>query len=257
MICGIDLGSRQVKLVLLENDSIAKKELFNTITFYKEKTRHDAKAICIERERLDIPKGAELIITGYGKNNLGLKNTSQITEVKAQVWGAIFQTGYRDFSLLDIGGQDIKVIQVRAGRVINILMNDKCAAGSGRYLEGMAGILGVGLNEIGEYYEEPVVLDSACAIYGESELIGKLAEGYSIPRLCAGVNLALCKRIIPMLSDLSTGERLFCSGGVAQNRAIIHLLNERSYHAETLNDPVFNGSIGCASWGIRGLNEKY
>ncbi len=251
MICGLDLGSRQVKLVYMNNEGILRKQVHNTINFYREKTSPGSGRIWVDKSKLNLPENAVLVVTGYGRNNLGLKNTTHITEVKAQVLGAIFQTKIRDFSLLDVGGQDIKIIRVQEGRVINLQMNDKCAAGSGRYLEGMASILGVGLSEIGKYYEDPVLLDSTCAIYGESELIGKLAEGYPVTSLCAGVNQALCRRIIPMLSGLVKKERFFCSGGVAQNNAIIHILKKNGYAPEVLVDPVSNGAIGCAFWGLQ------
>jgi len=251
MICGLDLGSRNVKLVLLDQGGVVRKEVYNTIDFYKERTLALSEGICLDKNRLDIPEAVRLVVTGYGRNNLGLRGTEQITEVKAQIVGAKYQTGTSDFVLLDIGGQDIKVIRVEKGRVVNLHMNDKCAAGSGRYLEGMAAILGVSLDEIGKYYEDPVIMDSTCAIYGESELVGKLAEGYPIPNLCAGVNEALFRRILPMLSDLPKGERLICSGGVAQNRGIINLLARNGYKPEILNDPISNGAIGCAIWGLK------
>ena len=125
--------------------------------------------------------------TGYGRNTLNLKGVRVVSEIRAHVSGALFQTGLRDFTLLDMGGQDTKVALVRNGRLQDFVMNDKCAASSGRYLENMAAILEVDLKELSSYWEEPVRLDATCGIFGESELIGQILRGHSVARLvCRG-----------------------------------------------------------------------
>ena len=152
--------------------------------------------------------------------------------------------------MLDIGGQDIKAIRLRSGRVDDFATNDRCAASSGRYLENMAAVLGMTLEELTGHYEDPVELSSTCAIFGETELVGLLAEGYAPERLAAGVNLAVCSRILPLLARFP-GPFLVVTGGVARNPGLIRLLGERtSYEILVPRHPEFIAARGCclATW---------
>ena len=174
-------------------------------------------------EGLGLPVVDHLVSTGYGRNTLELAGGEAIPELKAHVLGAIYQTGFKDFTLVDLGGQDSKIIQVRKGKMIDFLTNDKCAASSGRYLENMASILDVPLEELGQYADAPVELNSTCAVFGESELIGKIVEGFPLSELAAGVNATIVKRILPLLRSFA-GEVLVFTGGVAHNQAVGKLL---------------------------------
>ena len=125
-------------------------------------------------------------------------------------------------------------------------MNDKCAASSGRYLENMAAILEVSLEELSSHWQDPVHLDSTCGIFGESELIGQILRGYPMERLCAGVNHTLVKRVLPMLRRFRA-RHLLVTGGVALNRALIRLLEQETGEPVIVPPhPQHNGAIGCA-----------
>jgi predicted CoA-substrate-specific enzyme activase len=146
-----------------------------------------------------------------------------------------------------MGGQDTKVAQVRDGRLTDFVMNDKCAASSGRYLENMAAVLEVSLSELSSHWEEPVKLDATCGIFGESELIGQILRGYPLERLCAGVNQTLVKRVLPMLRRFPS-DRLVLTGGVALNKALATLLErETGLQIIVPPHPQHNGAIGCAT----------
>ncbi len=188
-------------------------------------------------------------MTGYGRNSINLHGARVISEIKAHVAGARTQTGLTDFTLLDMGGQDTKVAQVVGGRLTDFVMNDKCAASSGRYLENMASVLEVSLDELSSHYDEPVALDATCGIFGESELIGQILRGYPVARLCAGVNLTLVKRVMPMLKRFPS-DTLVITGGVALNGAMITLLRAQCGMEIIIpKHPQHNGAIGCASNG--------
>jgi predicted CoA-substrate-specific enzyme activase len=179
----------------------------------------------------------------------------------AHAMGARYLTGLSDFLLVDIGGQDSKVVLVENEKVVDFTMNDKCAASSGRYLENMAGVLGVSMEELGRHYQDPVDLDSTCAIFGESELIGKLVEGVPLASLCAGVNYSIFRRIAPMITQLLTqfsGGTVVLSGGVSLNAAIQHIIRENLKNQRVLILPnaQFTGAIGCAAWYISRDNGK-
>jgi len=254
-ICGIDLGSRSVKIALMQQKSegerleILRLESLDTIRFYREYGRKQGEKLVVDFEALGLPTVERLVSTGYGRNTLELAGGEAIPELKAHVLGAIYQTGLKDFTLVDLGGQDSKIIQVRKGKMIDFLTNDKCAASSGRYLENMASILDVTLEELGQYSDAPVELNSTCAVFGESELIGKIVEGYSLAELAAGVNATIVKRILPLMRSF-TGEVLVFTGGVAHNQAVGKLLETGTGRRIVIpKEPQFNGAIGCCVEG--------
>ncbi|MCL6582024.1 MAG: acyl-CoA dehydratase activase [bacterium] len=252
-VWGMDLGSREVKIVLMgEGREIRQMESYETIAFYRRcRQIEPGGGLRIEDESIGPAKnlGYPVVTTGYGRNSLCFENSYQIPEIMAHALGACYLSGLSDFILVDIGGQDSKVALVEQGKVSDFVMNDKCAASSGRYLENMARVLGVSLEELGRYAENPVELDSTCAIFGESELIGKLVEGASLSSLCAGVNFSVFRRLAPMLSQFS-GQVILLSGGVSRNAAIQQIIRENCKPRQVVVLPhsQFVGAIGCAYW---------
>jgi (R)-2-hydroxyacyl-CoA dehydratese activating ATPase len=254
-ICGIDLGSRSVKIALMreriegEGLEILCLESMDTISFYREYGRKSGEKLVVDFEAIGLPVVDRLVSTGYGRNTLELVGGEAIPELKAHMLGALYQTGLKDFTLADLGGQDSKIIQVRKGKMIDFMTNDKCAASSGRYLENMASILNMSLEELGHYSAAPVELNSTCAVFGESELIGKIVEGFPVAELAAGVNASIVKRILPLLHSF-TGEILVFTGGVAYNHAVGKLLETWSGKKIVVpKEPQFNGAIGCCVEG--------
>lgn len=248
MNIGIDLGSRRVKIVLMEGSEIVRARSFDTLPFYRRYGTIRGGKLWVQFNRLDLPidPRSRIFVTGYGRNTINLSGGRIVTEIQAHTQGAIFQTGLQDFTLVDLGGQDTKVAYVERWEVKDFLMNDKCAAGSGRYLENMARVLAVSLKDLGGHYNDPIDLDATCAIFGESEMIGKIIEGIPIPRICAGVNFSVVRRVLPLINRFPR-QNIVVSGGVARNKAILKLLS-RSIHAPVIapKRPAFNGAIGCA-----------
>lgn len=250
-IFGIDLGSREVKMVLMENGEISYKNKISTMKFYRDYCSYDEKII-FDVERLGLGKIDKFVSTGYGKNNTDLAFFKAINEIKAHAYGALFQSGMENFILLDIGGQDVKIIKVEKGLVTDLELNEKCAASCGRYLENMANVLEVSLDDMASYYDNPVELNSTCAVFSESELIGRIAEGSSMERLCAGVNYSLYKRLKSFFNKFH-GETLLLSGGVAGNMAIQKYLKNDYKNVIKLEESQFNGAIGCCYYGEKVL----
>lgn len=263
---GIDIGSREVKLIVLEDGHrVIWRHQLSTASFYRQyctralrdsQSMEDAEGqseltLSVDFEGLGLykhfDKGQPLrgMSTGYGRHHTKLNGLVAINEIKAHAYGAIAQSGLKDFVLLDIGGQDVKILKVEKGIVVDLNLNDKCAASCGRYLENMATALEMSLPELSTYYLEPVTLNSTCAVFSESELVGKMAMGYSVPELAAGVNFALYKRIEPLLRPFKRSPILL-SGGVAKNAALVHYLGQHFSAVEVLADAQFNGAIGCA-----------
>lgn len=248
MICGIDLGSRSVKIAIKDGENLNFSR-YDTIKFYRENGHKEGDSLVINFSQIGLNNIEKLVSTGYGRNTIRIKGGIDIPEIKAHVLGAVYQTGLSDFTLLDLGGQDSKVTLIRGGKMVDFLTNDKCAASSGRYLENMANVLGVDLEELSKHSDDPVELDSTCAIFGESELIGKVLEGHSIESLSAAVNHTIVKRVKPMLKHLASPKLVF-TGGVAQNRAVQKILaEEMSVEVIVPRYPQLNGAIGCCVYG--------
>jgi predicted CoA-substrate-specific enzyme activase len=191
-----------------------------------------------------------IIATGYGRMSAELTGADSISELKAHFLGARFQVPYDSFTLLDMGGQDYKVMRITNGAMTDMATNDKCAASTGRYLENMASVLGISIEEIGEYDENPVELSSTCAIFGESELIGLIVRGEPVYRLAAGVNRSVVERVAPLI-DRMNEDIVVMSGGVARNGAIVKMLGSLlSKDVYVLEEPLYNGAIGCCLSGF-------
>ncbi len=248
MRCGIDLGSRSVKVVVMAADAseLTATAVYETAKFYREYGHRTDSGLAVDFAALHLPAVARLTATGYGRNTINIVGATVIPELKAHMLGAIAQTGLTDFTLLDLGGQDSKVIKVRNGRMVDFQTNDKCAASTGRYLENMAAVLGIGLEELADYSAQPVELSATCAIFGESELIGRIVEGFTVAELAAGVNYTIYKRIKPMLSALKSDKIVF-TGGVALGGAIKQFITrEMGVEVIVPAHPQLNGAIGCA-----------
>lgn len=246
MFCGIDLGSRSVKMVSMAEGIVKERRVLETVQFYRQHGRRSEQGLLVDFAALGLPAEAQVVATGYGRNTLDIVGATVIPELKAHAIGAVWQTGLTDFTLLDLGGQDSKVIKVRKGRMVDFATNDKCAASTGRYLENMATVLGISLDELSRHSADPVELNATCAIFGESELIGRIVEGYTVPQLAAGVNYTIYKRIKPMLTSLAS-ETLVFTGGVALGQAIARFLEEElQVKVVVPPEPQLNGAIGCA-----------
>jgi predicted CoA-substrate-specific enzyme activase len=250
-VLGIDLGSREVKIVLMEHNKIIQKKKVSTMSFYRDYCDFNGKVV-VNLEKLDIRSIDKAISTGYGKNNTDLLMFTPINEIKAHVYGGMYQTGLKDFILLDVGGQDVKVVKVEKGITTDLELNEKCAASCGRYLENMANVLEISLDDMSKYHDNPVELNSTCAVFSESELIGKIAEGISMDRLCSGVNYSLYKRLQPLLRKFK-GKKLVLTGGVANNTAIKKYLKDDYDDIVSIEEPQFNGAIGCCYYGSKFL----
>ncbi|KAA0258216.1 CoA activase [Deferribacter autotrophicus] len=242
---GIDIGSRFVKIAYYhKNDLILKR--IDTIQFYKNCVGQNNGEMVVNLENfVDDFQFKDIVATGYGRNVMSFKNAKIISEIKAHFKGTLNQMKEENFTLIDIGGQDSKVIYVKNGYIEDFVMNDKCAASTGRFLENAANILGITLEELSSEVRNPVKLNSTCAIFSESEIIGKIAEGYRISDIAAGINESIAKRIFPMLKRFKN-QRYFASGGVASLYGVIFFLERLlDNRIEIVDNAQYNGAIGC------------
>ncbi|MBU0728212.1 MAG: 3-hydroxyacyl-ACP dehydratase [Proteobacteria bacterium] len=245
MQIGIDLGSRTIKIAVIRDGDLVDQQL--------AESGFDPYGQALEMIRKYGP--GRIVATGYGRH-LAKEHFAQevITEIKAHAIGARYF--YPDCrTIVDIGGQDSKVISLdEIGRVVNFQMNDKCAAGTGRFLEIMAASLGFRLDEFGTAALEStseVGINSMCTVFAESEVISMKNRGISPKDIAMGVHLSVVNRLVGMLNRKGHGETVVFSGGVARNHCVVKLLRERFPETRILSpeSPDLVGAIGAALHG--------
>ncbi|BAT70995.1 (R)-2-hydroxyglutaryl-CoA dehydratase activator [Thermosulfidibacter takaii ABI70S6] len=250
---GIDAGSTAVKIVGLDKDrNIVFKLVEPTEPKVEEQVQRmmDGLKESFDFDSPQIP----VVATGYGSNLI--KATKKVTEITCHAVG-VFNALGSGGTLVDIGGQDSKVIVVgEEGRVLDFVMNDKCAAGTGRFLENVAWRMNIPIDEFGSWalrtYEE-VTVSSTCAVFAESEVISLLARGVPPESVIRGLHRAFAKRIAAMVETVGIQLPIMLSGGVAQNPAIVEMLKEELDVAEVLvpEIPQFIGAFGAAILGLQ------
>lgn len=255
MFLGVDIGSSSSKAVLLDKDGkVCGREVINLGT--------GSRSIDLVLETLlkkaAVSKGSILytIVTGYGRMGYD-KADAQITEIGCHAKGAAWL--YPDTqSIIDIGGQDAKAIRIGAGgRVENFVMNEKCAAGTGRFFEVMARVLNCPLDELSELAakaDSGVSISSVCTVFAESEVISQLAGGAPIENVAWGAHQAVAKRVAGLCGRLDMKPRVVMTGGVALNASMVRAMEEELGLSVTVPDsPQTIGALGAAVYAM----EKY
>jgi len=194
-----------------------------------------------------------IVGTGYGRLNVPMANRT-ITEIACHAMGANFVYGSSVRTLLDVGGQDCKIIRCdEKGRVVNFLMNDKCAAGTGRGIEAFSELLSVPIEHIGEKSlqvdNEPDPVSSTCVVFAKAEATGKLREGWSVNEVIASYCLAMARRITELINRLGIEKEFAITGGQAKNIGVVSRI-EKEIGIKALPwkevDPQIAGGIGAA-----------
>ena len=223
MLCaGIDIGSRSIELVLVKNSQIV----------HKEQTETGFDPMRGVKKILTGKSYDSILATGYGRNLFEVAyETPTVTEIKAYARGVKeLLPGHR--LILDIGGQDSKAIALtESGRVKKFEMNDRCAAGTGKFLEIMATALGFSLQDFGQESlkaKKALQISSMCTVFAESEVTSLIAKGEDPREIALGLHAAVVRRAVSMLQRISPETRdLVFAGGVAQNPCMCQLLQER------------------------------
>jgi len=193
--------------------------------------------------------------TGYGRVNVPMADRS-ITEIACHARGANFIYGNEVRTVLDVGGQDCKAIRCdQKGKVQNFLMNDKCAAGTGRGMEVLADLLSVPITEVGDrsyqIKEEPNPVSSTCVVYAKTEATGLLRAGWEVNEVLAAYCAAMAERIYSLIERIGVEERFAITGGMAKNQGVIkRLMKIMDLTAmETEWDTQIAGAAGAARFG--------
>jgi len=250
---GIDVGSTQSKAVLLDlSRAVVGRTLIDT----------GANVIHAGQRALDNllnDSGVSrsdvgfVVGTGYGRYKIEAGD-DQVTEISCHARGAqMLFPGTR--TVIDMGGQDTKAIKVGPdGEVIDFSMNDKCAAGTGRFLAGAADVLGLTLDEIGEISltgTKPIRLTSVCTVFVESDILSHLAQKQKVEDILAGVHLAIATRTIGLVRRVGMERDVTFTGGVARNIGMVRALEGKlGVSLNVSADSQFTGAIGAALFAM-------
>lgn len=250
---GVDVGSTQTKAVIIDGArSIVGRGLVNTGANVVKAARNGFEEAA-RNAGID-PKAVSFVVgTGYGRYKVNFGDT-QVTEITCHARGAHFLFP-ETRTVIDIGGQDTKAIKVgKNGEVVDFSMNDKCAAGTGRFFSAAADVLGMKLDEIGAFSlkgKDPVRLTSVCTVFVESDIMGYLAQGKKAEDVLAGVHRAIASRTISLVRRVGQEPEITFTGGVARNVGMIAALEEKlGVRPNVSPDAHFMGAIGAALFAV-------
>lgn len=245
---GIDIGSITAKAAVMRDGVLLGTRVIFT-GYNSEAAGRGVFEALLEELGLTSAAIGGIVATGYGRKSVTFADKA-VTEIMCHAAGAHYiDPSIR--SLIDIGGQDSKaVVMDEKGRVKNFTMNDKCAAGTGRFLEVMARALEADLTEFGSLSlqaERPAQISSLCTVFAESEVISLIAKGESRENIIAGIHAAIASRVSAMASRIGLTAPVMMTGGVARNAGVVRAL-ERAIGMPVVVSPhaQVNGAIGAA-----------
>lgn len=250
MICaGIDAGSRTIKVVLLDSEAmnIIAKGVMDQGVAQQQRAQELFEKLLAETN-LKRKQVGRIIATGYGRNIIELADTT-VTEITCHAVG-VHHLLPNARTVIDIGGQDSKLLKLDGnGKVRDFSMNDRCAGGTGRFLEVVAARLEVGLDDLGTIAaksREPAVISSMCVVFAETEIVGLLATGIACEDIIAGVQKAIAERVVAMAGRTFDLPIVF-TGGVAMISGMDSALESALGHDITISpDPQITGALGAA-----------
>ena len=250
---GVDVGSTQTKAVVIdEKKRIVGRSLIDTganVILAAE----NAYVKALDQGNVREEEVEYVIGTGYGRYKVTFGNT-QVTEISCHARGAV-QMFPNTKTVIDMGGQDTKAIRVSSvGEIIDFCMNDKCAAGTGRFLGAASNALEIPLPQLGPTAlesERPVRISTTCTVFAESEVLSWLGKGKKIDDILMGVHQSIAKRSIGLLRRVGIEEEVTFTGGVAKNTGMIYALEENlDLKLNVSEESHYMGALGAALFAL-------
>lgn len=245
---GIDIGSASSKVVILKDGS----ELISSAVVQSGTGTSGPGRVMeaiFKDNRLKLEDMDYIVATGYGRFSVPFAN-KQISEITCHAKG-IFYLIPMARTIIDIGGQDAKAIQLDGkGNILKFVMNDKCAAGTGRFLDVMSRVLEVGLEEMGEAHfkaDDPATVSSTCTVFAESEVISQLSKGISRENIVAGVHKSIASKACSLVYRIGIVNDVVMCGGVAQDAGVVDAIEQELKQSVTVApNPQITGALGAA-----------
>jgi predicted CoA-substrate-specific enzyme activase len=245
---GIDIGSISTKAAIMEGDRMLASRVIFT-GYNAETAGKKVFEMVLDDAKLASRDVGRIIATGYGRKSVAFANKA-VTEIMCHAAGARYMNP-QVRAVIDIGGQDSKAILLdETGRVVNFAMNDKCAAGTGRFLEVMARALEVDLDEFGRLSLQaaaPSKISSLCTVFAESEVISLIARGEKRENIIAGIHESICIRVLAMANRVGVRAPIAMTGGVAKNIGVVKAFEKAIGSPVAVSEYAqINGAIGAA-----------
>lgn len=259
---GVDVGSTQTKAVVMTENggrSIVARALVDTGANVR-KAAENAFVMACHNAGIAPADVGFVVGTGYGRYNISFGN-AQLTEISCHARGAHFVC-QSTRTVIDMGGQDAKAISVGSdGQVLDFVMNDKCAAGTGRFLANAADVMGIGLDEVGPLSlraTRAVKIATVCTVFVESDILSYLAQGKKAEDILGGVHLAIAKRTLSLARRVPLEPDITMTGGVARNVGMVHALEEvLGTKMQVSPDAQFIGAIGAAVFALEKMDQSF
>lgn len=248
---GVDIGSTMTKIVVMDGAGNICSRIVGPTGPEHRRLANEVLAQALEQANLSFGQIDYVVATGYGRVNVPFADR-QITELTCHARGvaSLFPTVR---TAIDIGGQDAKGLKIKDGKLLDFVMNDKCAAGTGRFLEVLADTLGLELDDLGGISLEStkkVPISSTCTIFAQQEVIARISEGLPLEDIVAGLHNALAGRVARMVQRLRVEPDVVLTGGVAKNIGVVRAMQENlGYKILVPPDPLLTGAIGAAILG--------
>lgn len=255
---GIDIGSTATKGVILRDGN----EIITTVKVNVGAGTSGSQRVLdgvLGQSGLAVGDIKYIVATGYGRNRFELAD-HQISELSCHTRGVSYLVpGVR--TIIDIGGQDAKTIKVNnKGRMENFVMNEKCAAGTGRFLDVMAGVLETTVDQLGALSmlaDQDMDISATCTVFAESEVISLLSNGVSIPNIVAAIHKSVAKRVCGLARRAGVEPLVVMTGGVAQNSGVARAIEKELNLPVTIPpNPQMTGALGAALLAYETLKEK-
>lgn len=247
---GIDIGSTMTKVVILKDGIIT--SIIGPTGPEHRRLANKVMEEALRKVNLTIDDITYIVSTGYGRINVPFSD-KQITEITCHAKGIIYLFP-KARTIIDIGGQDVKGIKIdSSGKVNDFVMNDKCAAGTGRFIEVIAHTLGVELDKVGDISlksQNPASISNICTIWAQQEVVASLAEGVPIADILSGIHRSLADRIIRLVSRLKIEDEIIVTGGGGKNKGLVYALRELlGREVRVPEEPLITGALGAALLG--------
>ncbi len=250
---GVDVGSTMTKAVIVDEEKrIVGRSLTDTGANVIQ-AAETAFQMALRDGGIGEEEVEYVVGTGYGRYKVTFGN-SQVTEISCHGRGAV-QMFPQTRTVVDMGGQDTKAIRVApSGEILDFCMNDKCAAGTGRFLGAAASALQIPLDELGSKSlagERPVKISTTCTVFAESEVLSWLGKGKKIEDILLGVHQSIAVRSVGLLRRVGIEDQVTFTGGVARNTAMIAALNEKlGMQVNVSEDSHYMGALGAALFAL-------
>ena len=259
IVAGCDIGSLSAKAVIMNNGDI----LASHVIFARPEPEESAWVVMVaalEKAGISMDNIKYCVATGYGRNHVPFVDSAE-SEIACHGRGA--QWVMPDVRMvIDIGGQDAKAIRLdEHGNVIRYAYNDKCASGTGRFLEIMAGALGVELEEMGDMSlqaKNPVTISNQCVVFAETEIISLINEGRDVADIICGLHRSMAHRVASLAKGLELEDEITMTGGVAKNKGMFSALKEAlGVEIRKMDtDPQIMGALGAALFAREAINGR-